>query len=335
MTEERYLDIVKILSSQKGQALIGPAFKNKFFRKKLVFQSFLQGKATFEEVIGHLQESLWIILPSFLKSSKKPERWKSDLVGRLALSHLFNRYPLDPVELLHYKWYYLPPGRNGIREKYLCFLSMAEIVREIAVVDQYCAREFIKDNAIVIDAGANVGTFSLFAHFLAPHGKIYSFEPLSQTFHILQRNILDNNLGEKILVFQKALGESKGEVKLLVSQDVLHTSNMISDSDFVKGREELFSSSENVPITSIDYFVSESRIEHIDFIKIDTEGYEKQVIKGARNTIKEFSPVIACAAYHLKDDKTKIPALIKSINPDYKYRLEKRAEETLIFWVNK
>lgn len=97
----------------------------------------------------------------------------------------------------------------------------------------------------------------------------------------------------------------------------------------------MFLSLEDISMISIDCFVNDNNIKKVDFIKIDTEGYERQIIKGAKNTIKNFLPVIACSAYHLKDDKTEISALVKSINPNYKYRIEKRAEETLIFWIDK
>lgn len=85
-------------------------------------------------------------------------------------------------------------------------------------------------------------------------------------------------------------------------------------------------------MVTIDSFVEEHKIEKVDFIKMDTEGYERNIIMGAAKTIRRFSPVIVCSAYHLKDDKIKIPELIKSINPEYKYRIEKRGEEDLVFW---
>jgi len=87
-------------------------------------------------------------------------------------------------------------------------------------------------------------------------------------------------------------------------------------------------------VQKIDTFIQKKNI-NVDFIKIDTEGYEKQILQGARETIKKFSPVIACSAYHLKGDKIEIPKLVQSINSNYHYKLLKRWEEDLIFWTDK
>ena len=84
-------------------------------------------------------------------------------------------------------------------------------------------------------------------------------------------------------------------------------------------------------MVSIDDFIEEHNIKRVDFIKIDTEGYEKPVIQGARETIKRFHPVIVCSAYHLPDDKKDIPELVLKIESSYKYRIENRDEEVFIF----
>jgi FkbM family methyltransferase len=321
--QKKYLDIIEILSLKENQILLGPGLKSKFFRKKLIFQSFLQGEASFYEVLGNLYETFLIILSS-LKILKNSGKQKSDLIGKLILTRFFGNYPLDPVYFFHHKLHYLPPNEMTIRDQYLHFCSLAEMVREIALVDQYCAHDFLKKDAVIVDVGANIGVFSLFANFLAPNGKIFSFEPFTKAFQILQRNIIDNNLSGVVSVFQQALGEDKKKSRLLISHESLGTGSIIEDSEFLKNREELFFFSEPVSIITLDEFIFQNKIKRVDFIKIDAEGYEKQIIKGARNTIKKFSPVIACSAYHLKNDKKEIPQLIKFINPNYQVKVEKK-----------
>lgn len=87
-----------------------------------------------------------------------------------------------------------------------------------------------------------------------------------------------------------------------------------------------------VKLTTLDKFVEENNIKKIDFIKIDAEGSEREIIKGAKLIIKKFKPKIAVSAYHLPDDKKVIPELILSINKDYKYRLVSKGEECPIFY---
>jgi hypothetical protein len=94
-----------------------------------------------------------------------------------------------------------------------------------------------------------------------------------------------------------------------------------------------YTKSVKVKTMTIDNFVKEEKIDRVDFIKIDTEGFEKEIIKGAEKTIKEFKPRLAIAAYHFPDDKKAIPELVLSIRDDYNYKLvNKWGEENLFFF---
>lgn len=326
MKKEKYLDIVEALLKEENKNLFNPDFKGKFFHRKLIFQAYLKGKINFYEMF-------WNIMPACLRPKEillNEQGLKISLVN-----HFFgNNYPLNPLNFLGYTLNYLPAETLNKREEYMCFFGLVLMTREIVVLDQYCARDFIKDNFVIIDAGANIGIFSLFAHYLSPNGKVYSFEPNTKTFTILKKNVIENNLSNTIRIFQQALGDKKGEATLMKNNVALETGNILAESEFLKGREKIFTNSETVLITTIDNLVEDEKIDKVDFIKIDAEGYEKQVIKGAKETIKNFSPIIACAAYHLKNDKEAIPNLIKSINPNYKYKIVKRYEDVLVFSID-
>jgi hypothetical protein len=81
-----------------------------------------------------------------------------------------------------------------------------------------------------------------------------------------------------------------------------------------------------------DSFCKEYNVERVDFIKIDTEGSEREILKGAKETIRRFKPRMAIAAYHLPDDKKMIPELVVSIRDDYKFKLVNKGEEDLFFF---
>lgn len=204
INKEKNLDIVELLSKRENQNLFGSSLKNKFARKKLIFKALIKGEASFKEVLGDLQKTLLIIFPIF-RFLKKNQKRKIELIDRLILSRFCTNDLNNSVNLLNYKLNYFFDKDIDISKKYLHFCSMPQIVKQIIISDQYCAREFIKDNAILIDAGANIGIFSLFAHSLTPNGKIYSFEPNKKTFSILQKNIIENNLSNTVLVFHQAL----------------------------------------------------------------------------------------------------------------------------------
>jgi len=228
---------------------------------------------------------------------------------------------------LNYKIYHSLHSLN-----YQNFIVSLELIREIFLEDQYCAQEFLKPDSVILDCGANIGIFSLYASSLSPKGKIYSFEPTEGIFGILHKNIVSNGLERRIFAYNLALGDKKRMAEIIINDNYNITANTILDSDFLKGRESNYNKKESVEMTTIDDFIRENNIQKVDFIKMDTEGYEKQILKGARLTIKKFHPVIACSAYHLPEDKKEIPKLVLEIEPNYKYRLEKRLEEDFIFW---
>ena len=58
-------------------------------------------------------------------------------------------------------------------------------IRKIFIGDQYLTKKFLNENGVVIDAGANTGTFSILASLVAKKGKVYAFEPTIDTFNVL------------------------------------------------------------------------------------------------------------------------------------------------------
>ena len=74
---------------------------------------------------------------------------------------------------------------------------------------------------------------------------------------------------------------------------------------------------ETVETISIDDFVRENNLPHVDFIKSDIEGFERNLLKGAQETLKNFAPKLALCTYHLPDDPEIMAGLIKKANPKY------------------
>jgi hypothetical protein len=90
---------------------------------------------------------------------------------------------------------------------------------------------------------------------------------------------------------------------------------------------------ETVEMCTVDDFVfGRENLSGVDFMKIDTEGYERQIIKGATETIKKFKPVIICSGYHLPDDEKIIPEIVLKMNPSYRFRTIDRGEKDIIFY---
>ncbi|MBR2519313.1 MAG: FkbM family methyltransferase [Selenomonadaceae bacterium] len=79
--------------------------------------------------------------------------------------------------------------------------------------------------------------------------------------------------------------------------------------------------SEITQIITIDGYVREKNLPRVDFIKLDVEGAELDVLKGAATTIARFKPILALSAYHKWDDFWTLMNFVKSIRPDYEFAM--------------
>lgn len=136
-------------------------------------------------------------------------------------------------------------------------------------------RDSIKEGDVLVDVGANIGGYSLFA---ASYGaEVYAFEPAPSTFKLLERNVSINpKLAAKIHPVQKVVSDSKGEVDFLTDLD---TVNRIVSEDDPQTRE---SAVMKVPSVTLDAFFNS-----INILKIDVEGFEKVVLGGAKTLLSK------------------------------------------------
>ena len=181
----------------------------------------------------------------------------------------------------------------------------------------------------MIDAGANIGMFTALAASIANEGMVYAFEPAAGTSNVLAGNMRD---AKNVSVIAAGLGEQDVLKEMRVNADFPGFSALADTGIEATGDGMGTVVSEMVQIRTIDSFVKERGLPRVDFIKMDTEGYEKNIIQGARETIKKFRPVIAASAYHFPGDKEEMPRMVLEIEPGYRYVLSKRAEEDLVFW---
>lgn len=331
--QDQLFDLVDSMRQSDKSYIFDNSLKSKLLRRSLLLKYYSKRQIQFSQLF-------WGAIPSTCSSKYFLGKWSDvninpylDIFVHHIAPEWFKHYVANPINILNYQWNYLLPTATDA-DRYALFYNLAELVYEIIVKDQYNAKEFfnLEDSKIILDCGANIGIFSLWAHYLSPKSRIYAFEPTQLTFKMLENNIKVNNLEYCISVYNEALGDADIFTKLRTTQNSLGTGNSIMDSESVTPGNILI---QNIKMKTIDKFVQEYKLEKVDFIKIDTEGYEKQIIKGATETIRKFSPVVACSAYHCSNDKIEIPKLVQSINPNYQYELLNRAEKDLVFWVDK
>ncbi len=134
-----------------------------------------------------------------------------------------------------------------------------------------------EDGDIFIDIGANIGWYSLIVDKLVDKEvKVFSFEPEPFNYELLLKN-MDLNQARNIKPVRKAIGDREGEVNLYIYPDKnrgRHSALPIYNYGFIK-----------VPLTTLDSFVRSEGINRVKLIKIDVEGFEYMVLKGAIRTL--------------------------------------------------
>jgi len=130
----------------------------------------------------------------------------------------------------------------------------------------------------VVDVGANIGYYTvLLADKVGKTGKVYAFEPDKTNFEILVKNIETNNL-KNVVAINAAVGSISGKKILYKSK------NNLGDHKLYGNGEK-----ETVKIIKLDNYFKDIKV---DLMKIDTQGWEPEVIDGAKELIKKNKPVI-------------------------------------------
>ena len=137
-------------------------------------------------------------------------------------------------------------------------------------------RKYIRPGSVVVDIGAHIGTHTAtFSHVVGDQGRVYAFEPQLKIFSELLLNMELN--GRRNISFHRvALGNTNQWVEM----------NPHSDSN--EGGISVGMSGDRVEMMKLDDF----HLKNVSIIKIDVEGYEMEVLAGARETIRKNRPVI-------------------------------------------
>lgn len=157
------------------------------------------------------------------------------------------------------------------------------------LIQEYTSPEFeIHDDDIVLDVGAHVGLFSLFASQFCKNGKIFCFEPIKENYEQLMENIKINNI-KNIIPFNCAVSDQTKKIKIYLNDDESGHSMFLENSNYV----------EVDSISIIDIFENNS-IEKCNFLKLDCEGAEYPIIESlSENHLKRIDKTVI--EYHMAD----------------------------------
>jgi len=151
-----------------------------------------------------------------------------------------------------------------------------EVYGEYSELEVALWRKLLKPGDSVIDVGANIGTLTLaLADIVGEEGHVTAFEPQPETAELLQRNVAGDH---RISAWSYALGSTTGKIRVPSLANVGHKN--YGGVEIGKGELE-------VDIKTLD----EVAIQ-VNFIKIDVEGMEVEVLNGAKTTIEQFRPLL-------------------------------------------
>lgn len=137
----------------------------------------------------------------------------------------------------------------------------------------------LQPGSIVFDVGANVVFYTLLSSVIVGEtGHIFAFEPLPRNLDLLQKHLTLNKL-ENVTVLPLAIADRVGTAQF--EQGPRHTWGRIGDHGDI-----------NVKISTLDFLLELQQVKIPDFIKIDVEGAEVDVLRGGENLLRSYSPVI-------------------------------------------
>jgi FkbM family methyltransferase len=197
-----------------------------------------------------------------------------------------------------YRWYYNLLNRMGIRittirwkngltvKGYTHCLTMFHEVWSKRDYDQPGFR--LGRGMTVVDIGANQGFFSLYA--ASQGANVYAFEPCTDNFEILKWNVAKNGLEGSVHAFNQAVTGKKGNVAFFVGTDSSGGILSGSASTYDANRGGIGVQTRSIQSTTLDSLLDDSHIGKCDFLKMDCEGAEYEILA---NTSQESFDRIA------------------------------------------
>jgi FkbM family methyltransferase len=147
----------------------------------------------------------------------------------------------------------------------------------------------------VVDVGGYIGSFSYAIHTLLPKARIYSFEPIQNNYDQLMENM--ENI-PSFYAFNTALGDQRGEVDFFMNE-FSPSSSMLPMERLLKDNYPYAANSTKVKvkIAKLDDFLVEINLVSPVILKIDVQGYEEAVLRGATETLKRTDVIILEVSY--------------------------------------
>ena len=179
---------------------------------------------------------------------KKIKNWPAFMLNYLGLTNGGNKYIF----------------RNGI-EIFDREGSLTGIIAVVFIRENYGK---IENPSVIVDIGANIGVFSIYAAAEAKNAIIYAFEPVQSNYDLLLQNIKNNALSDRIKTFKLGIASKAGTRKIRLSSCTMHS--MVDDGTNQK--------TDNIDCITLADIIKKNRLSKIDLLKMNCEGAEYEIL---------------------------------------------------------
>jgi FkbM family methyltransferase len=185
---------------------------------------------------------------------------------------------------------------------------LAYILAEQTWAAQNDPQHRVKPGDVVVDVGAHIGTFDDDA-LRRGASKCILVEPDPVNVECIRRNFPREIAAGKIVVVPEGAWSSRSTLEFTMGVANSGTGSFVLHETGAK--------SISVPVRPLDEILRDLGIAHVDYIKMDIEGAEREALKGAARTLRHSKPVLMIDSYHRSDDDVVLPRVIHEANPAY------------------
>jgi len=188
--------------------------------------------------------------------------------------------------------------RNGLKITFITgtydSFFVGEVFDESAYFDNN--KNTLENVRTIVDLGAQIGIFSLFAAHKFPNAKIIAIEAGAENYSLLEENIAQNNLEDRIMILHRAVwSTSQKPVTLAISKTHSGGHSVIKSSSN--------SEKEEVETITLSEIMSSYNFTNFDLIKIDIEGAEYEVIYNAPKDVLRSISFVTMEAHEIDEEK--------------------------------
>jgi FkbM family methyltransferase len=162
----------------------------------------------------------------------------------------------------------LVDGRGGMAGT----IAVVFVRQEYGEVDQF---------KTIVDIGANMGTFAVYAAQSNPDAHVYCYEPEPRNFRVLQNNIDINGLNDRVVAFQSAVASDNSQRNLAVGDSLLNSFHIVPTG----------ATSQTVTCTTLKDIIATHGLDTIDLLKINCEGAEYEILEGCPENLDRIANI--------------------------------------------